>query len=103
MAVTTTRLCRPPARGPPPGTARPAIVTGSCSSTPPRSRKRPRRVVSTSKRHAKEDTMAPEQLLEQIKRCAQAFAQGMVCKTLLDLADTDVERVRRQTEFEQWD
>jgi hypothetical protein len=47
--------------------------------------------------------MAPEQLLELIKRCAQAFAQGMVCKTLLDLADNDVERTRRQGEFERWD
>ena len=47
--------------------------------------------------------MVPEQLLELIKQCAQAFAQGMVCKTLLDLADNDVERTRRQGEFERWD
>ena len=47
--------------------------------------------------------MAPEQLLEQIKQVAQAFAQGNVCKTLLDLADNDMERIRRQAEFDDWD
>ena len=47
--------------------------------------------------------MAPEQLLEQIKRVAQAFAQGNVCKTLLDLADNDTERARLKTQFDHWD
>ncbi len=44
--------------------------------------------------------MSPEQLLEKIKTVAQAFAQGHVCKTLLDHADTDVERARLRTSFE---
>jgi hypothetical protein len=47
--------------------------------------------------------MAPEQLLEQITRVAQAYARGNVCKTLLDLADNGVERARRQAEFDEWD
>jgi hypothetical protein len=47
--------------------------------------------------------MPPEQLLEKIKTVAQAFAQGHVCKTLLDQADTDVERARLRTSFEYWD
>ena len=47
--------------------------------------------------------MAPEQLLEQIKLVAQAFARGNVSKTLLDLADNDVERIRRKAEFDDWD
>lgn len=47
--------------------------------------------------------MPPEQLLEQIKTVAQAFAQGLVCKTLLDQADTDVERFRLRAQFDHWD
>src|SRR5690348_9073246 len=43
-------------------------------------------------RHTKETTMPPEQLLEKSKAVAQAFAQGHICKTLLDLANTDAER-----------
>jgi len=47
--------------------------------------------------------MSPEQLLEMVKPVAEAFAQGQVCKTLLDTAGTDAERARLQTSFEQWD
>jgi hypothetical protein len=60
-------------------------------------------VATTSNRHAKEDTMAPDQLLEKFKTVAQAFAQGHICKTLLNLADTDAERARLKTQFDQWD
>jgi hypothetical protein len=47
--------------------------------------------------------MLPEQLLEQIKAVAQTFANGHVCRTLLEHASNDAERDRLKTQFAQWD
>src|SRR5262245_20355956 len=102
MAASHRWRLRPPGRASPSSTARPStpvrVPHHRLGHATTRTGDLP-----TSKRHAKEATMAPEHFLEQVKLVAQAFARGNVCKTLLDLADNDVERIRRQAEFDEWD
>jgi hypothetical protein len=47
--------------------------------------------------------MLPDQLLEQFKKVAQAYAQGHICRTLLEQADNDAERDHLKTQFDQWE